>query len=263
MYQGSTTFNKLGAFGKRIITPGLFPTVENLSGTITVGATSVNATARYNAADATVSAWPAWTYGSELSIFSTGADPTVGMASPLLGNLDRSVLINAKYYRYGSGNAYGDITTEDIYFEGLLLSDAASTIYYLYKYATTGYFLAWVGASNTFRFTLTATGPASIALATGALSRSTWYFLQGAINRDENSTNGAVIYANMTPATLNPAAAAATATVASPLTAGISATSRIAYLGLWLQANLWSAGATGKAEMDALIAERAALVKWW
>lgn len=253
--------------GKRIITPGLVPSVANLSGTITVGATSVNATARYNAADATVLAWPKWTYGTDLAITGSGADPSVGQASPLSGSENKSILYNSKYHII-SDTSKNDITADDFFFEAIVkMPSSGVTTYACYKYhsgTTTGYAIRLLGPSKLAQLLVYKSGYTTATISSPVINNGDWSYICFAGNRDEASANGAFGYASGVPdGGVNISTINASIANAASFNFGLVAALQIAYFGMWLQTNLWSSGTTGKSEMDALAASRAALVKWW
>ena len=242
----------------------LIKTITNLTPGITINSITKNPEARYKGEDATVSSWPAWIYGNALPTYSVGSDPTMNQTTPLNGSADKAVLFNSgKYYRY-TDNLYLDITTQDIYIEALIESGNATTLFhYLSKYSTNGWYFYWSNATLKFVLTLDDADSAANAVLSNACSQNTWYFVQACCNRDEGSLNGSVIYVNGSGGTgANLANESASLTSATPALIGFSSYKKIAYIGIWFQDNWFSAGATGKSEMDALAAQRWALVNW-
>lgn len=94
------------------------PSIANLPPALTINGTTVYPAFRYKGGDAGPSTWNPWGYGQPLTL-QAGTAPTYNNGSPLLGNLDDSVLFNGGgYYRDDSGTVtLGDVTTEDIVWE--------------------------------------------------------------------------------------------------------------------------------------------------
>lgn len=263
MYRGTSVFNRIGSFGKRIAKPDWIPTIGNLPASITLNGSARTPAARYNAKDATASALPAWGYGSALGVTGTG-DPTLLQASPLRGSLDKSIIYNGKRH-IAANAAICNIATEDIYVEAIVkMPSSGGTMFVIYKYGTYGYYFSLSTVTKKFTFGMRDAGLTTISLTTAELSLNTWYFLQFCFNRDYNDSNGAIAYVNgITSGNTNPSSGALSLSNAGSFYHGYSAGIQVAYFSMYYAANMFSATTTGKAEMDALASTRSKLVKWW
>jgi len=147
----------------------------NLPQPLTINGVTKTPTFRYEAADATTSAWTA-AVGSDLAIAGSGADVVVDEYAP--GLTDKQVDFKAgKYY---SGAAISGLTTGDVVYECIINSgplDATAYIYHTNSFGSPGFQLYHTASSSSLRFYLR-DGDGDIATATSpALTANTWYHL--------------------------------------------------------------------------------------
>lgn len=92
------------------------PSVKNLPAGLTINNQTVYPTFRYIGRDATSSVWKPYGYGQVLTL-QAGTAPTYNNGSPLLGDVDDSVLLNGGGYYLANDTVFANITTEDLVVE--------------------------------------------------------------------------------------------------------------------------------------------------
>jgi|GEM_PF-6256446 len=98
----------------------LNPSIDNLLVGITLNSITVLPTLRYKAKDATLTTWPAWTYGPTLNL-QDGTAPTINFGSIFHGANDDSVIFatGGGYYQ-DAANTNGNVGTNDVIIEALI-----------------------------------------------------------------------------------------------------------------------------------------------
>lgn len=164
----------------------------------------------------------------------------------------------------------GDMGTDDIYGEAILKSpaDSGTERGIIYK-APSGVDRIYLFRRSTdvlsFQIGTPGGGPIidSVAVAFNAYLYLAWY-----VNRDEASTDGAQMFANASGGTgVDFSAEVATdLTIATPLLIGDGSSDQynneVCYLAMWRAAGMIQAGATGQAEIAALVASRFAQIEF-
>jgi len=206
---------------------------NNLPCSLTINGTTKEPTFRYEAGNATTSAWTA-TVGSDLAIAGSGSDPVIDEYAPGLN--DKRVKFEAgKYYQCATA-AFGDIGTDDFVFECIFWGGATSS-YVLSKYK---------GSSDLFHIRSVNTGTIRIFLnsvnATGSLTMGQWNHCIAFADR-----SGSVVwYINGsagTPADISSDASASygdgAALCFGDLSGGLTTTtdSALSYVSMWQGAN--------------------------
>lgn len=225
-----------------------------------VASTQLPVFAHYDASDASAAQWVART-GETLPVVNVGADVVTGRDTPLL-DASPAVKFSAADHFASSGTTYGDVTTEDIYWEIFGYFDAGKTAALFSKRTNpnAGYVVHHVSSAIYFRID----DGTNVAQAQGTLTTG-WQFLSGFVNRDEASTNGMALYSNGVQLQAADPSAVVSCSNSETFKIGAQGTTyadgdEIAHLLVAKGADMWAAGATGKAQFAALTAQRFAML---
>lgn len=149
--------------------------VANLDRPLTINGVTVAPALWYKGEDGVGTTWPAEVGGSGglLTEAGSGASPSCAQDTPLLGTDKAIKYVGAKYHAV-AGNAFGDVTTEDMVFEFIMKWSTANAKQMFGKCVggTTGY-MAYE-ASDQIRF-LIGDASGATAIASAALTHDTWY----------------------------------------------------------------------------------------
>jgi cysteine-rich repeat protein len=164
--------------------------LSNLSKSLTINGVTVEPSVWCEGQDAGASTW-ACDYGGTLAIAGSGADPTLDVAAPFTDGTE-SVKFNAgKYYANATSLTIG---TDDIAFEVVYKFDGSGNVTVLELTSGSTRALSFQHLSpNIFRITMY-----TIAYCLPAVTvyAGTYNHVMCFVNRDENSTSGAVCYVN-------------------------------------------------------------------
>lgn len=236
------------------------PSVANLNPALTVNSTTVYPMLRYKGGDAGVSVWNQWGYGQQLVYAVSGTAPTLNNGSPLLGSVDDSVLFNAGSFYRGANTSFGDITTEDICIECVATFPPSNAMRIVNKRANAaGYQLYHDGGYWLF-FIQDGSGNTAFPLILG--TASTFCHVMVFSNRDENSTNGMVMYVNgIASPGVNPSAVGSLSNsfqfaIGAAYDGGTPYSGNFLYCSMWKQASWFAAGAASPTEWQTIASTR-------
>lgn len=224
---------------------------------ITVGSTSVSPCAQYFGADADVSGWNARGYGPDLALAPSNP-PSWDHGPEYRGGYGVQFAGGVGGYYYGTTISPG---TDDLVIEvvaalgtmnGYLLDQQA--------YSTSNLTVSR-GATNRLGIFWRDTSYNTVSFSSGTDVDADPHHYLICVNRNEASANGGMIAIDgVAVATQDCSAATAAIISTGQLDLGHVITSNIYYVAVWHAPSLFSAGATGMAEMEALAATRHNLV---
>lgn len=241
--------------------------IGNLPQNITINSQTVSPSFRYEAKDATTSAWSA-TVGTNLTIGSTGSAPSVGLDTPFTADTDKNVRYAAAKAHQASTTATGDISNEDIIFEcifDLRAAETSKTIVGKRGATGAGWAFGTGSSSGRIQFLISdGTNSASILFISTVLSG--WNHYVAMVDRSENSTAGMAHYLNgvAISGTANPSAVlslsnAKNLTIGADSDFGTATLQGVAYTAIYAQNNLFAGGAQNAIDWLALANIRSAL----
>jgi hypothetical protein len=205
--------------------------VANLPRNLTINSITVAPTFWYKGQDAnaTDTKWYPEIGGSDgiLTEAGAGASPSYAQATPLLGT-DQAVKYNAVKYHGAAGNAFGDVTTEDMVVE-LVGKKGTINTGRLYSKWNGAVGVAVVELTNAIRFYANAT-----AVAAG-VADGVWYHAMCFYD----ASGSAVWYINGAQATAVLVSGVGSVTLATPMSIGGPATLSncgVAQLAMWKRA---------------------------
>ncbi len=236
--------------------------IEQLTPLLAINGLSALPELRYKGGDANGSGWTAWGYGSNLS-FVAGTSPTFYAGAPFLGSANDSVLFNAGGHFQAGAASVGNVTTEDLVVEVVFrASVAGATKQVIFKSDGTNGWQVEITSAGALRLVLTQNS-STVAVSAGTVVDGAWYHAMWFVNRDENSTSGAVGYLNATAGSgANPFALRASIGNSALLSLGANASAGEQYAGalalvsVWKQGGWHQPGSSGPTEWAAVAKER-------
>ncbi len=249
--------------------------IANLSEDITINGVTVSPSYRYEAKNATTTAWTA-TVGPDLGVASSGTDILTGRATPLIASADKAVrMMGGEVYQIAANDVVTQIGLEDFVFEWFGTTGGVSAQVSVTTAANashnTGYVFA-LDAGGAIYFNMQ-NGVTTIQLARGGIeTMESWVHVLVFCDRNENSTNGFRMFVNgVLVVSGNPSTMAATTLDASKkFTMGwyanlssapynkSSNTSDIAYCAMYKSSGWFAGGATNATQWEAFARERTA-----
>ena len=216
--------------------------VDRLDPQLTINSITVSPTFRYKGGDATASSFPAWTFGSALTLGGTGSVPSLNQGSPLLGTNDDSFtgIVSGKAFE-GTVNTY-NLGTSDFVLE--IVFEHTTTGYSLVGKVATGeaYWEVFVAASG-LRLTIQDAGAAHTAnITSAALTEGSWNHAMVFVDRSGSAqwyVNGAASGSATAVSTVNSISNTTNKFILGGRdgSAGQTYVKRIAYQALWVGNN--------------------------
>jgi len=241
-------------------TPGyMLPGIDNLDPSLTINGATETPVFRYKGKDANATTWSGWTYGTTLDL-QAGTLPSFNQETPFFNSNDGSMTFSNGGYYLAPNTTFADITTEDLVIEVIfkIPSDQTGYQYGLIGKGDTSAGTGWglYHNVNSLRFAFR-DGTDMSEFTVGTVMLDTWYHAIAFINRDENSTDGALWYLNglTTSNNTNMYALKESLTNSSAFTLGRTywygnknSYTKVAYLAMWKRSSWHQAGAAGPAE---------------
>lgn len=263
--------NSIG-FGKRA--SSMQPSVSLLPPLITTNSITVEPMLRYSGYNATISAWPHWGYGGDLSIVGSGNDVIPNQGSPLSGSAyDDSVKFDDGKTFEAADATVGAITTEDIWIDVLFKTSTSTGTEFLIAKQDGGNTTPGVWSIYRVNKTLVfniCDGASTALIGSNNLTLNAWHFLSFGINRNENSTNGwlamingsTVKVRNPYPSRTSLDDGSSKFRIGARSDNGYPTNDTVAYLVVYKQADWFRAGADGATDMLAIHQNRWNKIKW-
>lgn len=240
--------------------------IANLPQDITINGVTVSPSFRYEASNATASAWTA-TVGSNLSIASTGTDPNVGRDTPLLSATDTAVrMMGGTVFECANGSDT-QIDTEDIVIELFgSFGNTASVQQLMGTYnGSTG--VGWRTYTNSTQIITQLVISTNLNMVTNLDAAESYQYLAFFVDRSEASTNGCKWYKNgILNNSANPSVASGSISNANKFVIGSSTaygnkvndTSDLIYCAMYKRSNWFAGGAQNATDWEIVARTRTA-----
>ncbi len=221
--------------------------------------------ARYKCVDANVTNLVAWDYGATLVRQAVGVQPTYNNGAPAGAyswdsNTDSCLFNESDYYQCADGTT-GNVTDEDYFWELIGYFENSSVERFIDKRVPSNNGYSILNSTDCIRILIEDT-PKNVTSIYSPNIATGWHHFCGYGNRDENSTMGAVTYADGVGGTGIDISDIGSLTNTRKLTMGATMGGAgnfgkgIIYFALWTASDMIAAGGVGKAEIDALALTR-------
>ncbi|MCP4604493.1 MAG: LamG domain-containing protein [Proteobacteria bacterium] len=173
--------------------------VDSLSASVTINGTTKTPSLRYKGGDANGTNWPAWGYGSTLTLESGTAPsynqgPPTGSVAGWDSNTD-GVLFNTGGYYLAPDTTTGNVSTDDPLWELVFAWSTTGTARCIDKRRVASPNEGWSFYENNNSQRVVGDDGADLGYNdTAALVDGTVYHMVAAINKNEASTNGGQLY---------------------------------------------------------------------
>lgn len=236
----------------------------NIPSALLVNSVSVAPDTRLEAANATTATWTA-TVGSNLTIASTGTDPSVGVDTPLTGS-DKAVTLPAGKVYQAASTTLADVALEDFACEFLYRArtdEASKRILAKRGSAGAGWEVLTIAGARQVRFQIVDAAAGVLSLTSGGLTHQGFVHVMVFVDRSEASANGAALYINgVQEATGNPSTVTGSWTNAKGLCIGADSdlaakcTQDVSLVSVWKSTGWFVGGASNLTQWAAVAKER-------